>query len=105
MSAEDGEEGRSIETSSAPHSPFRIWVDAQLPPALASWLREDFEVDATHVEDLGLLHDNDPNIFAAARAAGNVVVLTKDDDFQRLLSQFGPPPRVVWVRCGNVTNR
>ena len=31
-------------------------------------------------------------------------MITKDDDFVRLLDQRGPPPRVLWVRCGNVNN-
>ena len=31
-------------------------------------------------------------------------MITKDDDFVRLLEQRGPPPRVLWVRCGNVKN-
>jgi predicted nuclease of predicted toxin-antitoxin system len=93
--------------SRPPNTPdsLRIWVDAQLPPALARWLRTDFFADATHVEALGLVRSKDPTIFATAREAGNVVVVTKDEDFLRLLSQHGPPPRVVWVRCGNVTNR
>jgi predicted nuclease of predicted toxin-antitoxin system len=30
--------------------------------------------------------------------------VTKDDDFAKLLGQHGPPPQVVWLRCGNVTN-
>jgi predicted nuclease of predicted toxin-antitoxin system len=47
----------------------------------------------------------DANIFAAAKAAGvGTVVVTKDEDFRKLLSQHGPPPQVVWVRCANVSN-
>jgi predicted nuclease of predicted toxin-antitoxin system len=34
-----------------------------------------------------------------------VVVVTKDDDFAKLLGQHGPPPQVVWLRSGNVTNQ
>ena len=63
-------------------------------------------MDAIHVEQLGLLRARDPEIFAAARGADRaVVVLTKDDDFPKLLEHHGPPPQVVWVRCGNVTNQ
>lgn len=84
----------------------QIWVDAQLPPALAGWLRTTHGVDAVHIEVLGLQRARDPVIFAAARSADHeVVVITKDDDFSKLLGQQGPPPRVVWLRCGNVTNR
>lgn len=83
----------------------RVWVDAQLPPALARWLRREYGVDATHVDDAGFLGAADPAIFAAARGGGADVVVTKDDDFARLLDQHGPPPQVVWVRWGNVRNR
>ena len=31
-----------------------VWVDAQLPPALAVWLRETFALDAHAVRDVGL---------------------------------------------------
>lgn len=39
----------------------------------------------------------------AAREA-NVVVLTKDADFVLLQERLGPPPAIVWVRCGNTSN-
>jgi predicted nuclease of predicted toxin-antitoxin system len=82
-----------------------VWIDAQLPPVLARWFRDEHGTDAVHVDSLGLRHARDAEIFAAARAAsGSVVVVTKDDDFLKLLDLHGPPPQVVWVRCGNVTN-
>ena len=34
-----------------------------------------------------------------------MVILSKDEDFPRLVSQRGPPPQIVWLRYGNVTNR
>ena len=50
-----------------------------------------------------MLHSKDPEIFNAAREA-QVVVLTKDADFSLLLERLGPPPQVLWVRCGNTSN-
>lgn len=48
----------------------------------------------------------DLNIFATARSAVSpVAIVTKDQDFPKLLDRQGPPPQVVWLRCGNVTNR
>jgi len=93
-------EGDSV--ASATH----VWIDAQLPPALARWLRTEHGLDAVHVEELGLLRARDPVIFAQARSADRlVVIVTKDDDFPKLLGQHGSPPQVVWMRCGNVTNQ
>lgn len=82
---------------------MRVWIDAQLPPALAVWLRETFGLDAHAVRDVGLRDAADEEIFQAARSA-NAVVVTKDADFVTLVERFGPPPRVVWVTCGNTTN-
>jgi predicted nuclease of predicted toxin-antitoxin system len=80
-----------------------IWVDAQLPPALAPWITKQFGVDAISVRRLGLRDAKDPKIFSAA-AEANAIVLTKDDDFVILLERLGPPPRVLWVTCGNTSN-
>ncbi len=52
----------------------------------------------------GLLDATDRAIFEAARRVG-AVVLTKDVDFVQLLERYGPPPRIVWLTCGNITNR
>jgi predicted nuclease of predicted toxin-antitoxin system len=82
----------------------RVWVDAQLPPALARWLALEHGVAATHVQDVGLLVAPDEAIFEAARAAGVAIVVTKDEDFVPPLDRRGPPPQVVWITCGNVRN-
>ena len=64
-----------------------LWLDAQLPPALARWISElPWGVDAVAVRELGLRDASDPEIFRQARAAG-AVVMTKDRDFIRLLER------------------
>lgn len=80
-----------------------IWLDAHLPPSIVSWLAATFGVTAAAVRDLGLREAEDAPIFAAARAAG-AVVMTKDSDFADLVTRSGPPPQVLWLRCGNTSN-
>ena len=82
-----------------------IWLDAQLPPALAPWIRDTFAAPCIAVRDLGLRDADDRTIFDQARSAGDVVILTKDSDFVDLARLFGPPPHILWLTCGNVTNR
>ncbi len=82
---------------------MRVWVDAQLPPLLARRLSAEFGIDAQHVQDVHLEGASDVVIFTAA-CAQQVVLLTKDADFVRLLEQRGAPPPVVWITLGNVTN-
>ena len=80
-----------------------IWVDAQLSPALAPWLKSTFGVEAFSARFLNMVRAQDPEIYGAARQA-NAVVLTKDEDFVRLQERLGPPPSILWVRCGNTSN-
>jgi predicted nuclease of predicted toxin-antitoxin system len=84
---------------------MKIWLDAQLSPALVRWIEETFGLDAYAVQaDPEMISAKDTEIFHAARAAG-AVVMTKDRDFVDLLERFGPPPQVIWITCGNTSNR
>lgn len=83
---------------------MNLWIDAQLSPALAPWITTHFpEIEALSVKHLGLRNAEDPEIFEAARSA-KTVVMTKDNDFVQLLEQHGPPPKVIWITCGNTSN-
>ena len=66
-------------------------------------MEETFGVECLHVRDLGLRDAEDPEIFQKARDAGSVV-MTKDEDFIRLVERNGPPPQVIWVTSGNMPN-
>ena len=45
-----------------------LWVDAQLPPQLCSWIRSFAGIEAVHVRELGLIGAEDPEIFDVARS-------------------------------------
>jgi predicted nuclease of predicted toxin-antitoxin system len=82
---------------------MQFLVDAQLPPALAAFVRTKGHA-CEHVSDVGLLFADDGPIwnFAKARPA---VIITKDEDFplRRILNVTGP--QIVWLRIGNCSNR
>jgi predicted nuclease of predicted toxin-antitoxin system len=80
------------------------WVDAQLPPQLANWLNWTFKVEAYALRDLNLRDADDQEIFQKARQP-NIVIISKDSDFVEMVLRFGIPPQLLWVTCGNVTNR
>lgn len=80
-----------------------LWVDAQISPAMAPWITEQFGIEAYSVKWLGYQDATDQEIFHAARAA-DAVVMTKDSDFTKLLDQHGPPPQVLWITLGNTSN-
>ncbi|MGI8542598.1 MAG: DUF5615 family PIN-like protein [Aridibacter sp.] len=78
-------------------------MDAQLSPAIAVWINENFSVQAIAVRDLGLRDAEDEEIFLEAKNA-NAIVMTKDSDFLILFDRFGIPPQVIWLTCGNTSN-
>ena len=82
---------------------MRFLVDAQLPPALACWLREAGH-EAEHVEDVSLREADDGAIWAHALQSGAIIV-TKDEDFAARSAQAATAPTIVWLRVGNGPTR
>jgi predicted nuclease of predicted toxin-antitoxin system len=82
---------------------MKLWIDAQLSPALAAWIRSELAIDAVSVRSLGLHNADDKTIFLAAQSA-SATVLTKDRDFVYLVEQYGIPPHIIWLTCGNTSN-
>ncbi|WP_217992542.1 DUF5615 family PIN-like protein [Longimonas halophila] len=83
----------------------KIWIDAQLSPALAAWINRTYDdINAQSVQAVGLRDAEDEKIFQAVRDA-NVIVMSKDSDFLNLLDRHGLPPKVIWVTCGNTSNQ
>ena len=81
-----------------------LWLDAQISPFIAVTLSEMLEMEVVHVRDLGLRDSEDSQIFFRARRLG-AIVLTKDSDFVDLVNRTGPPPQIVYLRCGNCSNK
>ena len=80
-----------------------IWIDAQMSPAIAAWITTSFPVEALAVRDIGLRDAEDREIFFEARKQ-SAIVMTKDSDFVALQNEFGPPPQIIWMTCGNTSN-
>ena len=80
-----------------------IWIDAQLSPAIAVWIENNFDIKAFALRDLNLRNAEDDEIYLEARKA-EAIVMTKDSDFVSLLDQFGAPPKIIWLTCGNTSN-
>ena len=73
---------------------MKIWIDAQRSPALAAWINRTFEdIEAASVRAVDLRDALDHEIFRQARQR-EVVVMTKDSDFIKLVEEQGPPLRL-----------
>ncbi len=82
---------------------MRFLIDAQLPPALASWLR-DAGHEAKHVEDVNLREAEDSPIWSDA-LENQTILITKDEDFAGRARQSNNTQVILWLRIGNVSNR
>lgn len=83
---------------------MKIWIDAQLSPAIAAWINRSYDdIEAESVGSLGLRDALDHQIFHQARQR-EVVIMSKDRDFLKLIEQHGPPPQIIWITCGNTSN-
>ncbi len=82
---------------------MKFLVDAQLPPALGQWLREQGH-PAEHVAEAGLREAEDSPIWQYALEQ-NAALLTKDEDFAGRVQQSQKTPVIVWLRIGNCSNR
>ena len=82
---------------------MKLWLDAQLSPRLAAWMSTLFAIEVYAVRELGLRDAKDQEIFLAAKQA-EAIIVTKDFDFINLLEQYGTPPQIIWITCGNTSN-
>lgn len=82
---------------------MRFLVDAQLPHKLAQTLVE-LGHRAEHLEDVGLRHATDSDIWNYA-VSNQSVIVSKDEDFVDRFRRRGDGPVIVWLRIGNSTHR
>lgn len=80
---------------------MKLLVDQNLSRNLVGGLRDHFP-DSDHVTTLGLGTATDKAVRDHAGEHGYTIV-SKDPDFRQLAFLHGPPPKVLWLRVGNVT--
>ena len=82
---------------------MKILLDNNLSPRLCAVLSSE-EISVLHVADLGLDAASDEEIWQYAKKEA-CTIMTKDADFNLLLHYHGFPPKVIWLRLGNVRTR
>jgi predicted nuclease of predicted toxin-antitoxin system len=78
---------------------MKLLFDQNLSFKLCQRLADLFP-DSSQVRLLGLAEADDHAIWHYAQANGFTLV-SQDSDFADMATLFGPPPRVIWLRCGN----
>jgi predicted nuclease of predicted toxin-antitoxin system len=79
----------------------RLFFDEPLSEELCTTLADIFP-DSLHIRLLGYGGAADAVIWELARQH-ECLVVSKDEDFQRLAILRGAPPKFVWIRLGNCT--
>jgi predicted nuclease of predicted toxin-antitoxin system len=78
---------------------MKLLFDQNLSFKLCQRLADLFP-GSSQVRLLGLSEADDRALWHYAQANGFTLV-SQDSDFADMAALFGPPPRVIWLRCGN----
>ena len=89
----------SAGSSASPLPDPKLLLDENLASSLVGVLA-DLYPGSVQVTGVGLAAARDSAIWAYA-AANGLVLVTKDEDFQRLSLLQGAPPKVIWIGLGN----
>lgn len=79
---------------------MKLLLDQNLSFRLVEPLQEAYP-DTNQVRLVGLEHADDRAVWEYAREH-DFVIVTKDSDFHELSLLVGPPPKVIWLKVGNV---
>jgi predicted nuclease of predicted toxin-antitoxin system len=78
----------------------KFLLDQNLSPRLCDELRDVLSL--VHVRDVPTAEDALVWRYASEQ---DLILITKDADFNNLAFLFGPPPKVMWIRLGNCSTR
>lgn len=82
---------------------MKLLFDENLSPKMVTALADVFP-DSAHVDRIGLGGGSDDDVWRYAQDNGFMLV-SKDSDFYEKSILYGHPPKVIWIRRGNCTNR
>ncbi|HMG75166.1 MAG TPA: DUF5615 family PIN-like protein [Pyrinomonadaceae bacterium] len=78
---------------------MKLLFDQNLSFKLCRLLADVFP-ESNQVRSIGMEEAEDLAIWEYAKA-NSFVLVSHDADFADLATLFGPPPKVIWLRCGN----
>ena len=82
---------------------MKLLFDQNISHRILKHLPEIF-TGSTSVKGEGLLNADDEEIWEYAKKKGYTII-TQDSDFNDLNSLNGFPPKIVWVRTGNLSTK
>jgi predicted nuclease of predicted toxin-antitoxin system len=82
---------------------MKLLFDENLSPKLVQTLADIFP-DSAHVDRIGFGGSPDDDVWDYAKVNGFTLV-SKDSDFYDKSMLYGHPPKVIWIKRGNCSNR
>jgi len=79
---------------------MRFLFDQNISHRILKLLPEAFSASTT-VKREGLINARDQQIWEFAKK-NNYIIVTQDSDFNDLTSLYGFPPKIIWIRTGNI---
>jgi len=79
---------------------MKLLFDQNISHRILRKIPEQF-TGSTSVKAEGLLNASDRQIWDFAKKH-NYIIVTQDSDFNDLNSLYGFPPKIIWIRSGNL---
>ncbi|MHC1778377.1 MAG: DUF5615 family PIN-like protein [Lentimicrobium sp.] len=79
---------------------MKLLFDQNISFRIIGQLPEEFS-SSTSVKKVYLLNATDKEVWDYAKKNGYVIV-TQDSDFNDLSFLYGAPPKIIWIRSGNL---
>jgi predicted nuclease of predicted toxin-antitoxin system len=84
---------------------WEIWLDNHISPIIAKWLKEKFDLRVKSAYTLQTQEVSDFELYHRAKSAGNIIIISKDSDIEKLVDEFGAPPKLINLQFGNCDNQ
>ena len=79
---------------------MRFLFDQNISHRILKLLPENYS-ESSSIKSYGLINAHDREIWEYAKIHQYIIV-TQDSDFNDLNSLFGFPPKIIWIRTGNL---
>jgi predicted nuclease of predicted toxin-antitoxin system len=79
---------------------MKFLFDQNISQRILKVLPENY-VGSSHVKKVGLINAPDRQIWEFAKK-NDFIIVTQDSDFNELNSLLGFPPKIIWIRTGNL---
>jgi len=82
---------------------MKLLFDQNISHRIIDLIR-DYDMHVQHVKDFDLQFATDHQIWHFAKE-NEFHIVTFDADFYDLVTLYGHPPKIIWLRCGNTSTQ